>query len=76
MMYSTCFTCFRHLKIYDIQDYSVVHSIDYPSPILSVAMSVSQFSFLFCLIHMYRSLLEAVHLCTTVSLTVPLSICV
>ena len=34
-----------------------------------------KFAFLVCLIHLYRSLLEAVHLCTTVSLTVPLSTC-
>lgn len=29
----------RHVKIYDIQDYTVVHSMDYPSPILSLAVS-------------------------------------
>lgn len=31
----------RHVKIYDIQDYTVVHSMDYPSPILSLGVSVS-----------------------------------
>lgn len=29
----------RHVKIYDVQDYTVVHSMDYPSPILSLAVS-------------------------------------
>jgi len=29
----------RHVKIYDIQDYTVVHSMDYPSPILSLGVS-------------------------------------
>ena len=31
----------RHVKIYDITDYKVVHSIDYPSPILCLGLSVS-----------------------------------
>ncbi|XP_068694302.1 U3 small nucleolar RNA-associated protein 15 homolog [Montipora foliosa] len=29
----------RHVKIYDVQDYTVVHSIDYPAPILSLGIS-------------------------------------
>lgn len=29
----------RHVKIYDIQDYTVVHSMDYPAPILSLGVS-------------------------------------
>ncbi|CAH3163190.1 unnamed protein product [Porites lobata] len=29
----------RHVKIYDIQDYTVVHSMEYPSPILSLGVS-------------------------------------
>lgn len=29
----------RHVKIYDVRDYTVVHSMDYPSPILSLAVS-------------------------------------
>ena len=31
----------KHLKIYDIDTYSVVHSMDYLSPMLSVAVAVS-----------------------------------
>ena len=30
----------QHLKIYDVKDYSVVHTLKYPSPILSMAVSV------------------------------------
>ncbi|KAI8992653.1 WD40-repeat-containing domain protein [Pilobolus umbonatus] len=29
----------QHVKIYDVQDYKVVHSIKYPAPILSVGLS-------------------------------------
>ncbi|EDO31974.1 predicted protein [Nematostella vectensis] len=29
----------RNVKVYDLQDYKVVHSMDYPSPILSLAVS-------------------------------------
>jgi U3 small nucleolar RNA-associated protein 15 len=29
----------QHVKIYDVEEYSVVHSIKYPSPILSLAMT-------------------------------------
>ncbi|XP_074624441.1 U3 small nucleolar RNA-associated protein 15 homolog [Acropora palmata] len=29
----------RHVKIYDVQDYTVVHSMDYPAPILSLKIS-------------------------------------
>lgn len=31
----------QHIKIYNVQDYSVVHSVKYPAPILSVALSVN-----------------------------------
>ncbi|XP_028406892.1 U3 small nucleolar RNA-associated protein 15 homolog [Dendronephthya gigantea] len=31
----------RHVKIYDVKDYKVVHSIHYPSPILSVGISLN-----------------------------------
>lgn len=31
----------RHVKIYDISTYQVVHTLDYPNAILSVAASVS-----------------------------------
>ena len=31
----------QHVKIYNVQDYKVVHSVKYPAPILSVALSVS-----------------------------------
>jgi U3 small nucleolar RNA-associated protein 15 len=31
----------RHVKIYNVSDYKVVHSVKYPAPILSVAISVS-----------------------------------
>ena len=34
------FVC-RHVKIYDVKDYKVVHSMDYPSPILCLGLSVS-----------------------------------
>ncbi|KAG0745205.1 hypothetical protein G6F62_005320 [Rhizopus arrhizus] len=29
----------QHIKIYDVQDYKVVHSVKYPAPILSVGLS-------------------------------------
>ena len=29
----------QHVKIYDVQDYKVVHSVKYPAPILSVGLS-------------------------------------
>ncbi|KAF9412595.1 snoRNA-binding rRNA-processing protein [Podila epigama] len=29
----------HHVKIYNVQDYSVVHSVKYPAPIMSVALS-------------------------------------
>nr|XP_042910481.1 U3 small nucleolar RNA-associated protein 15 homolog isoform X2 [Parasteatoda tepidariorum] len=29
----------RHVKIYDVTSYEVVHTLDYPSPILSIAVS-------------------------------------
>lgn len=29
----------RHVKIYDIQNYQIVHSVSYPSPILCMAMA-------------------------------------
>ncbi|KAF9903291.1 snoRNA-binding rRNA-processing protein [Lobosporangium transversale] len=29
----------QHVKIYNVQDYSVVHSVKYPAPVLSVALS-------------------------------------
>ena len=29
----------HHVKIYDVQDYHVIHSIKYPAPVLSVGMS-------------------------------------
>jgi len=32
---------FRHLKFHDVNTYQVVHSLEYPSAILSVAISVS-----------------------------------
>ena len=32
---------FRHVKFHDVNTYQVVHSLDYPSAILSVAVSVS-----------------------------------
>lgn len=32
---------FRHVKIYDVKDYKVVHSMHYPSPILCMRISVS-----------------------------------
>jgi len=31
----------RHVKIYDVTDYEVLHTYDYSSPILSLAVSVS-----------------------------------
>lgn len=31
----------HHVKVYNVQDYSVVHSVKYPAPIMSVAISVS-----------------------------------
>jgi U3 small nucleolar RNA-associated protein 15 len=30
----------RHVKIYNVSDYQVVHSVKYPAPVLSVAISV------------------------------------
>ena len=42
------FSC-RHVKIYDIQDYTVVHSMEYPSPILSLGVSVSMCGSKICL---------------------------
>lgn len=35
----------RQVKVYSMQDYRVVHSMSYPAPILSMAMSVSQCHF-------------------------------
>ncbi len=32
---------FRHVKIYDVTSYQPVHSLDYPSAILSLGVSVS-----------------------------------
>ncbi|KAF8975634.1 snoRNA-binding rRNA-processing protein [Entomortierella lignicola] len=29
----------QHVKIYNVQDYSVVHSVKYPAPVMSVALS-------------------------------------
>lgn len=31
----------RHVKIYDVSNYKVVHNIDYPNVVLSVGVSVS-----------------------------------
>ena len=31
----------RQLKVYSVEDYHVMHSMTYPAPILSMAMSVS-----------------------------------
>ena len=41
----TYFLFFRHVKIYDVKDYKVVHSMHYPSPILCMGVSVSHFRF-------------------------------
>lgn len=30
-----------HIKIYDVNTYSVVHTLDFPAPILSMAVAVS-----------------------------------
>lgn len=35
-----------HLKIYDVKDWKVVHSIKYPAPILSLALSVFMYLFI------------------------------
>ena len=32
----------RQLKVYSIEDYSVIQSMSYPAPVLSVAMSVRE----------------------------------
>lgn len=32
----------KHVKIYDTANYRVVHTLDYPSGVLSVAISVSR----------------------------------
>lgn len=32
---------FRHVKFHDVNTYQVVHSLDYPSAVLSVAIAVS-----------------------------------
>lgn len=37
VVYNYC----RQVKVYSVQDYKVVHSMSYPVPILSMAMSVS-----------------------------------
>lgn len=36
----------RHVKIYDVDTYSVVHTLDYPAPVLCMAVAVSAFVFL------------------------------
>ncbi|CAG8432709.1 5691_t:CDS:10 [Diversispora eburnea] len=36
----------HHVKIYDVQDYDVVHSIKYPSPILCLALSPDEKNFI------------------------------
>ena len=33
--------CFRHVKIYDVTTYQVVHTLEYHSAILSLGMDVS-----------------------------------
>lgn len=30
----------RHAKIYDVQSYQVVHTLDFPSPVLSLGITV------------------------------------
>jgi len=35
----------HHVKIYDVQDYKVVHSVKYPGPLLCVGLSVNFFFF-------------------------------
>lgn len=32
---------YRLVKVYSVEDYRVVHSLSYPAPVLSLAMSVS-----------------------------------
>jgi U3 small nucleolar RNA-associated protein 15 len=33
----------RHAKIYDVQTYQVVHTLDFPSPVLSIGITVCCF---------------------------------
>ena len=34
----------RHAKIYDVQSYQVVHTLDFPSPVLSLGITVRTMS--------------------------------
>lgn len=36
----------RHIKIYDVDTYSVVHTLDYPAPVLCMAVAVSMFVYM------------------------------
>lgn len=58
----------RHAKIYDVQSYQVVHTLDFPSPVLSLGITV-RIGQLICLIASGTKSIFPVDICSlTISL--------